>query len=254
MNRASTYSVILAIVSTSQYILIAVKVQKYIRCMYKIHNSVLTCTPYVLLPCLVCTMYDVHYMYKWCTRFMQCMYRAFSKQASSFSEQFKCSLYWVHTLCISILHWKRPSSMFQINESIHSNHHGFSFAPLPLPLRTWTILIWMDMYVGYLWISMDIYGYIWASSRTFPTCWTGLDIHPEYPSISIHIHPYPSKIFRDIHILYPKIISLHHPCYYPSRYPLFHFAYPCVFKWELHLRYTYISIQYIHVLTTYISK
>jgi hypothetical protein len=90
-------------------------------------------------------------------------------------------------------------------------------------------------YVGYLWIYMDIYGYIWASSGTYPTCCTGLDIYSGYPSISIHIHPYPSKIFRDIHILYPKIISLHwhYPCCYPSRYPLisiFHFAYPCVFK------------------------
>ena len=91
-------------------------------------------------------------------------------------------------------------------------------------------------YVWICWISLDIYGYtgyIWASSGTYPTCCTGLDIHHGYPYISMHIHAYPSKIFKGIHILYPKFISLHYPCCYPSRYPyisIFHFAYPCVFK------------------------
>jgi hypothetical protein len=68
--------------------------------------------------------------------FVPCMYRTCSKmslyiQASSFLEQFENSLYWVHTLFISTLDWKRPSSIFQINQSIHSNHHAFGFAPLP---------------------------------------------------------------------------------------------------------------------------
>ncbi len=62
---------------------------------------------------------------------------------------------------------------------------------------------WYNGYVGYLWISMDIYGYIWDSSGTYhdPTCWIVLDIHHGYPYISMHIHICPSKIFRDIHIL-----------------------------------------------------
>ena len=34
----------------------------------------------------------------------------------------------------------------------------------------------MNGYVGYPWIYMDIYGYIRASSGTYPTCCTGLDI------------------------------------------------------------------------------
>ncbi len=51
------YSVILANVSTSQYILIIVKIEKYILSMYKIHNFILTCTLYVLLPSFVCTKY-----------------------------------------------------------------------------------------------------------------------------------------------------------------------------------------------------
>jgi hypothetical protein len=42
------YLVILANVSTSLYILFEVKSQKYIRCMYKMHNSVLRCALYVL--------------------------------------------------------------------------------------------------------------------------------------------------------------------------------------------------------------
>jgi hypothetical protein len=75
-------------------------------------------------------------MYIFRTVFVQCMYKACSKmslyiQASSFSEQFESSLYWVHTLFFSTLDWKRPSSIFQINQSIDSNHHAFGFAPLP---------------------------------------------------------------------------------------------------------------------------
>ena len=115
-------------------------------------------------------------------------------------------------------------------------------------LESWTMRKYMDMLdiYGYKWICMDIYGYIWiyisASSETHPTCCTGLDIHLGYPYISMHIHSYPSNIFRDIHTLYPKIISLHYPCCYPSWCPfisIFHFAYPCVFKGDHHLKYTY---------------
>ncbi len=78
-------------------------------------------------------------MYITCTWFVQCTYRSGSKtsldilvQASSFSDQFESSLYWERTLCISTLDWKRwcPSSIFQINQSIHSNHY-----PFPCPLQ-----------------------------------------------------------------------------------------------------------------------
>ncbi len=117
-------------------------------------------------------------------------------------------------------------------------------------------------YVWICWISMDIHGYPWISMdisgppaehiRLVVLDWISiLEIHT-YPCISN-----PWKIFRDIHILYPKVISLHYPCCYTSRYPyiyIFHFAYPCVFRWDLHIGYTNIFIQYIDVLTTYISK
>ncbi len=111
-----------------------------------------------------------------------------------------------------------------------------------------------DMY-GYPWISMDILGYIWiymGLQGNISNLLYWIRYPFGYPNISIHIHTYPWKIFKDIHILYPKSISLHYPCCYPSRYPfisIFHFAYPCVFKWDLRLRYTYISTQYIHILT-----
>jgi hypothetical protein len=51
-------------------------------------------------------------------------------------------------------------------------------------------------YVWICWISMDMYVYLRASSGTYPTCCTGLDIHPGYPCISMHIHAYPSMILE----------------------------------------------------------
>ena len=94
-------------------------------------------------------------------------------------------------------------------------------------------------YVRICWISMDIYGYlgyISASSGTYPTCCTGLDIHHGYPYISIHIHAYPSKIFKDIHILYPK-------------------SYPCIIHAVIHQGiHTYpYSTLHIHVYSCEIS-
>ncbi len=52
-DEQGMYSVILANVSTSQYILTIVKIKKYTHTkyklsMYKIHNFILTCTLYVL--------------------------------------------------------------------------------------------------------------------------------------------------------------------------------------------------------------
>ncbi len=74
-----------------------------------------------------------------CTWFVQCTYRSVSKtslyilvQASSFFgsvwKQSVLSTYFVHQYC------DRPtgSSIFQINQSIHNNHHAFGFTPLPL--------------------------------------------------------------------------------------------------------------------------
>ena len=116
------------------------------KCQYKsVHTSSYWTVSKVKSTYGVCTksILYIHCMYFVCTVFVQCSYsvctdyyRACSKmslyiQASSFSEQFESSLYWVHTLFISTLDWKRPSSIFQINQSIHSNHHAFGFAPLP---------------------------------------------------------------------------------------------------------------------------
>ena len=64
----------------------------------------------------------------------------------------------------------------------------------------------------YGWVgSMDIYGYLclWISMNIQQN----IDIHHGYPYISMHTHSYPSKIFRYIQILYPKIISLHYQYY-----------------------------------------
>ncbi len=93
--------------------------------MYKVCFSLLTCTLYVLFPNFVCTKYVLCMNQVW-TKYVVSMKKvcteyvlgSFQKsryiQASSFVEQFSCSLYWVHTLCIRPLAWKRPSSIFQI--------------------------------------------------------------------------------------------------------------------------------------------
>ncbi len=67
-------------------------------------------------------------------------------------------------------------------------------------------------YVWICWISMDIYGYIWASSGTYPTCCTGLDIHLGYPYVSMHIHGFHAYPFISITDLqrYPHFISKNH--------------------------------------------
>ncbi len=70
-DEQCTYLVILANDSTSLYILINVKSKKYICCMYKMYNSVLRCTLYVLEPCFLHTMY-VRCMYK-SSKFVLCM-------------------------------------------------------------------------------------------------------------------------------------------------------------------------------------
>jgi hypothetical protein len=44
----------------------------------------------------------------------------------------------------------------------------------------------LDIY-EYLWICVDIHGYILASSGSYPTCCTGLDNYLGYPYISIDI-------------------------------------------------------------------
>jgi hypothetical protein len=75
-----------------------------------------------------------------------------------------------------------------------------------------------------------------CSSGTYPTCFIGLDIHVGNPYISMHNHSYPSKIYIDIHPLYPKsypciihnVIHQGIQCYpYIS---FLHFAYQCISK------------------------
>ncbi len=98
-------------------------------------------------------------------------------------------------------------------------------------LGTWTIRMCMDMLdiCGYSWIYMDIYGPPGELIQLVVLDQISIQI-------SIHIHLYPYISIKGIQIyphLYPKIISIHYPCGYPSRYPLisiFHLAYPCVFK------------------------
>ena len=88
-----------------------------------------------------------------------------------------------------------------------------------------------------------------------------------YRYIHIHAHTYihtiQTKYRNDVNVcmcmyFWLNTYIIHTACFtyihiQTCRFPD-EVAYPCVFKWNVHLRYTLISIQYIHVLTTYISK
>jgi hypothetical protein len=126
--------------------------------------------------------------------------------------------------------------MTDIYLSYHWIRHGVIWKVYTIASGNLAPADMLDIY-GYLWICIDIHGYILASSGTYPTCCTGLDIHLGYPYISIdiqHIHQrypiYPHFIFKNdifalsmllsikvsIHIHFPLCISMCIQMRYPS--------------------------------------